>query len=213
MNGSDHLSAPFSYQCNRCNRCCKGRTIRLNPYEIARLADCLSLSTGQVIEDHTVNGIALRRRESDDTCVFLGPNGCTVHKDRPGACRTYPLGYLEHSDGTQTVVRVRTEPDSAGVFGTEGTVEGYWSKQGVQPYFEAARRYRQVLDKLTLVVASNPNLEVEGEVALGIHPFDIDAELEVLFAQSGEPLPVSVEDKVDMHISLLEQRLEKFGAT
>jgi hypothetical protein len=30
--------------------------------------------------------------DADGKCPFVGPGGCTVYEDRPGACRIYPMG-------------------------------------------------------------------------------------------------------------------------
>jgi hypothetical protein len=32
------------------------------------------------------------REDERKTCPFVTPEGCAVYEDRPGACRTYPLG-------------------------------------------------------------------------------------------------------------------------
>ena len=33
-------------------------------------------------------------KEEDLKCPFVSPSGCTVYEDRPGSCRTYPLGRM-----------------------------------------------------------------------------------------------------------------------
>ena len=39
--------------------------------------------------------VSLRMLEAEDlNCPFVSPSGCTVYEDRPGSCRTYPLGRM-----------------------------------------------------------------------------------------------------------------------
>ena len=33
-------------------------------------------------------------KDEDLNCPFVSPSGCTVYEDRPGSCRTYPLGRM-----------------------------------------------------------------------------------------------------------------------
>jgi Fe-S-cluster containining protein len=80
----------FAYTCHACNRCCRGRGIRVNPYELIRLAVGLGLSTTATRHNWLdVGGFFLGQRK-DGRCRFLGEAGCTVHADRPLACRLYP---------------------------------------------------------------------------------------------------------------------------
>jgi Fe-S-cluster containining protein len=39
--------------------------------------------------------VSLRMLEAEDlNCPFVRPSGCSVYEDRPGSCRTYPLGRM-----------------------------------------------------------------------------------------------------------------------
>ncbi len=82
--------------------CCRNVDMFLYPYDILRLKNFLQISSQQCIENYVrlVQGAAhpyfpsLMLRLSDDaekSCPFLGDEGCNVYKDRPSACRTYPL--------------------------------------------------------------------------------------------------------------------------
>src|SRR5215207_1172173 len=85
----------FSYSCNRCKKCCYNKRIRLTPYEVLRLARNLEITTKEFISQFTAEGgTILRFRSEDGGCSLLEEEGCTVHADRPGACRIYPLGGL-----------------------------------------------------------------------------------------------------------------------
>ncbi len=143
--GEGTAAAEFSYTCHRCNRCCRNRRIQVNPYEVMRLARNLSLSTCDVIDRHVdVHTMSLRRRE-DGTCVFLGPDGCTVHADRPLVCRLYPLGRIVRGPDETWVVLSPAE-NSAGVFTRGGSVSAYVRAQGAEPYLRAADAYHAVVE-------------------------------------------------------------------
>ena len=93
--------AAFSYRCNACSRCCHNKAIRVGPYEILRLARRLGMTTTQFIEQHTeAGGTVMRMRdENNRACIFLNQQGCSVHPDRPLACRLYPLARWVDPDG------------------------------------------------------------------------------------------------------------------
>lgn len=84
------------------NQCCRKLELWLTPYDVLRLKRRLDLTSEEFIERHTEvtagqNGwpmpkLLMRTDDPERTCPFLGGQGCTVYEDRPGACRTYPLG-------------------------------------------------------------------------------------------------------------------------
>src|SRR5579863_5773570 len=133
-----HRDEPFSYVCNRCMRCCYGKRIPLNPYDLIRLAEALGISTGELIERHTQDGIALNVRSDveGEPCVFLGEDGCTVHAGRPGACRVYPLGRSCSMEGDELFAFVEPHPQTAGVYGRDSTIGEFVRSQGAEPYFD-----------------------------------------------------------------------------
>ncbi|MBW2521729.1 MAG: YkgJ family cysteine cluster protein [Deltaproteobacteria bacterium] len=81
--------------------CCRKLDLILYPYDIIRLKKRLSISSEEFMRTHTRLGASshpffpavmlLMSENSEQTCPFLGANGCTVYEDRPTACRTYPL--------------------------------------------------------------------------------------------------------------------------
>ncbi len=84
------------------NQCCRKLELWLTPYDALRLKRRLELTSQEFIERFAEmktgqNGwpmpmLAMRADDPERTCPFLGGSGCTVYEDRPGACRTYPLG-------------------------------------------------------------------------------------------------------------------------
>ncbi|MEW5913058.1 MAG: YkgJ family cysteine cluster protein [Thermodesulfobacteriota bacterium] len=83
------------------NQCCRRLNLVLTPYDVLRLKQRLGLGSGEFIERYTKvatgqNGWPLpslaMQGDAEGTCPFLTDQGCGVYPDRPGACRTYPLG-------------------------------------------------------------------------------------------------------------------------
>lgn len=102
------LDDTFQFSCHRgisCfNDCCRDLNQFLTPYDILRLKKSLKLSSQQFLKQYTVSHIgprsglpvvSLKMIEGQGlNCPFVSPAGCTVYEDRPGSCRTYPLGRI-----------------------------------------------------------------------------------------------------------------------
>ena len=83
------------------NNCCRDLNQFLTPYDILRLKNRLGVSSQQFLKEYTASHIgprsglpvvSLKMSAEQPDCPFVSPTGCTVYEDRPGACRTYPLG-------------------------------------------------------------------------------------------------------------------------
>jgi len=85
--------------CSRSGTCCHDKTVRLNPWELACLAEAKEL-TPRAFRDCYCDfgGIILRFDgapgwKQQPACSQYVPDfGCSVHSGRPLACRLYPLG-------------------------------------------------------------------------------------------------------------------------
>jgi len=82
--------------------CCKEVELDLYPYDIIRLKNSLGVDSETFMRSHTelkkganpyFPTVILKQARSGDgyQCLFLTQQGCSVYKDRPTACRTYPL--------------------------------------------------------------------------------------------------------------------------
>lgn len=196
----------FSYTCNRCKLCCYAYTVRINPYETARLASKLGISTSEFLERHSMDdGIALKR-EKNGACTFLGPEGCTVHSDRPLACRLYPLGRYTDAEGKETFKPMQLQPGSEGQFcGPESSVAEFLAGQGVEPYIELADRYNALISKIVA------NRALEG--SSGLNPA-IVLDIDLALAEDGGStleFDANIEAKSLRHIEILRTRLELDG--
>lgn len=76
--------------CNDCRACCYHKRIELHT---AR--DQADLPFLDAVPDDQRPGQFMLRKRPDGACIHLGPDGCTVYKHRPYACRMYdcrPVG-------------------------------------------------------------------------------------------------------------------------
>src|SRR5215203_1022133 len=113
----------FGYECRRCLRCCHDKRIQVNPYEIARLARRLGTTTTTFSAAFTQQGAGTALDQTEGgACVFLGPEGCTVHPDRPLVCRLYPLGRHRLADGTESFSHLEPHPQTEGRYSRDGTI-------------------------------------------------------------------------------------------
>ena len=84
--------------CARLGACCQNKDIRLNPCEIALLAEYCGMSAPDFLAAHTLpGGLRLRMGASGGNgrgacCLYEPDAGCRAHPARPLACRLYPLG-------------------------------------------------------------------------------------------------------------------------
>lgn len=78
--------------CRQCAECCRVTEVELAERDIERLARYLRISVPEFREQYTAKGeeceLILRRTEQG--CVFLSGNDCTVYDARPGNCERFP---------------------------------------------------------------------------------------------------------------------------
>lgn len=132
------------------NQCCRKLNLVLTPYDILRLKNRLKMTCKEFVERHGVvetgqNGwtqvrLAMNQDEEHE-CPFLSPQGCTVYEDRPGACRTYPLGRAARG-GKETGLQeesfflVKEEHCRGFEDGPSWTPQSWIKDQGLGPYLE-----------------------------------------------------------------------------
>ncbi len=106
----------FSFSCHKgvsCfTECCRMLELALTPYDALRLRRATGKSSAELLDQFIImeqdQGEPFPRfylTMVDDgraSCVFVSPEGCTIYSDRPGACRTYPMGrgVQRQNDGT-----------------------------------------------------------------------------------------------------------------
>lgn len=93
--------------CKGCSACCKGmgKSIILDPFDIFRFTTNLGKSFEELLTDkielNIVDGVILPNLKmvgEFESCAFLNGEGrCSIHENRPGICRIFPLGrYYEN---------------------------------------------------------------------------------------------------------------------
>ncbi|MGD0288233.1 MAG: YkgJ family cysteine cluster protein [Candidatus Binataceae bacterium] len=211
----------FSYQCNACSRCCHNKVIRVGPYEILRLARRLGMTTTEFIAQHTeAGGTVLRTHdENNRACIFLNQQGCSVHPDRPLACRLYPLARWVDPDGRESFGHLTPHPKTKGSYGTSATVADYLDEQGVAPFIEMGDRYGVVYQRMVEVLGSLDPEELDrrssrrddvDEKAPGLAAsswIDIDKTIADFCKLHRRPVPDDLEGTVAVHIEAIESWL------
>src|SRR5262245_61501097 len=205
-------STAFGYVCRRCSRCCRDKQIQVNPYEVARLARAKGQSTSEFRATWTDNdqGTVLREKE-DGTCVFLGPQGCEVHGDRPLVCRLYPLGRIVRSDGSEYFIVREGHPQSAGEFTDRGTIADYLTAQGAQPFMDATDAYFQWLCAAHERLGAPADHAADEAGAEDADLLDLDTTIARHCNAAGEAEPGNLEDRVRLHVRLLHDAIAKTG--
>jgi Fe-S-cluster containining protein len=201
----------FSYACVRCKRCCTGKRIQLNPYEVARLTSRLGISTAEFRERWTEDGLGtVLRRTDTEACSLLGEKGCTVHPDRPLVCRLYPLGRHITEHGEVRFSDVDLQPPPGGVFGQDGTISQYLVSQGAMPFIEAADEYFAwycaAVGQLTDVSPSSDDADT---ASVTTDLLDMDQMVSDHCRSLGVPEPEDIEQRKRLHLNLLYRELER----
>jgi hypothetical protein len=191
--------AAFSFRCARCRRCCSGTRVRINPYDVARLARRLGLSFAEFRDRFTEDGqgTALARTAAE-ACVFLGTDGCTVHADRALICRLHPLSLNDDADGNEAFgLSPMHPPDSEGRFGVEGTVADFLVAQGAEPFIAAGLAYRHALRRMSGRRIDPPDALID------VDPLDLEQMVAAYCAWKGIAVPATLEDRVPLHAQAL----------
>ncbi len=200
----------FGYRCGRCGKCCRGKLIQVNPYEVGRLARCLQQSTTQFRTAWTDAGAGnYLRRNPDGTCVFLTPAGCGVYADRPLVCRIYPLGRHVSAAGAERWSHVPPHFLSEGRYTHEGTIADFLATQGAEPFMDACDQYhRWVLRAAEVLGQGSPDGDGEQGEALA-DLTDMDAAISAYCDALKQAEPGDIEVRKDLHLEILYQRLEE----
>jgi len=219
LHSLDRLS-PFSFVCGKCSSCCVNKKIQINPYEIARMAAHLNITTTRFIQNKTEKGVYLKRRKNG-ACLFLGKNGCMVHPNRPLVCRLYPLCRFISSERNEYFTVMELMPDCHGFINKAGTVKTYLVSQDLEPYIKAADLYLGLFVKLATALDNEASRKQSKSMPDWVYvsqgdgpkfPFpkllDID---QVIDKGNGHRIPVSGEPykKTIFHIKAIEKWLNK----
>jgi len=180
------------------------KIIQVNPYEVARLARNLGISTTDFIARYTVGNGSFLKFDESSSCRFLGPEGCRVHPDRPVVCRLYPLARHVNDKKNEWFSELQPEAECRGEYGTTGTIENYLEEQDAMAYMLAADSYLNMLwDMMTLLEQKSTGSET-AEVR-----DDFAESKENILSENRERMdmdafPLDVEEKMHMHQEILQ---------
>ena len=198
-------SSEFGYVCRRCSLCCRDKRIQINPYELARLARAQGETTSEFRKRWTLDGQGTTLGQKEDgTCVFLGPQGCEVHADRPLVCRLYPLARHVLTDRGEYFTTLEGHPQSQGEFTNRGTVADYLAAQGALPFMDVAEAYfwwlcyaHERLDLTVEAIRTGPDKDVHCDL------LDMDAMIARHCAATGYPESIDLDGRAHLHLQLL----------
>lgn len=199
----------FFFKCQRCSVCCSNKAIEAGPYEILRLSRNLGVTTGTFLRTYCEDDGAVLRNRPDGRCIFLVPQGCGVHPDRPLVCRLYPLGVLWDAGGKERFSNMPPHPDCLGYLGDEGTVAGYLASQDVEPYLNYEKKYMAVLQQRQSEFANPGNLSWSGTdfaEALKSLLVDFDSTVSEFCQERGIGLPGDLNERVEIHLKMIKGR-------
>jgi uncharacterized protein len=194
----------------------------VGPYEALRLARRLGLTTTEFFARHTEAGGTVLQTREDRSCVFLDERGCSVHPDRPLACRIYPLARWTDPDGNESFGHLEPHPQTAGVYGDKGTVADYLAAQGLAPYFAMGDRYGALYERMVALLErlepdeSERRAERRAEVnemeagTVATSFFDVDATVGEYCRARNLPVPTEIDELVDFHIRAVNAWLDEF---
>jgi hypothetical protein len=128
-------------------RCCGDVNIVLTPYDVLRLKRSLRMDSTEFLEKHTILPftkeqkipvVLLKMDPQTKRCLLLGEQGCGVYKDRPWACRMYPLGLASprnpNPDDHAFYFLLKEEQCEGVGTGGEMTVREWIRDQGIEEY-------------------------------------------------------------------------------
>lgn len=104
--------------CRGCSACCHGMgsSIVLDPLDVHRLMSHFQTRFEVLLESkielNIVDGVILpnlkmNTQAAGEPCVFLNAEGrCTIHEDRPGICRIFPLGRVYENNSFSYILQI-----------------------------------------------------------------------------------------------------------
>lgn len=143
-----------------------------------------------------------------------------MHADRPLVCRVYPLGRHVRSDGRVEFSQLEGHPESAGVFGREGTIADYLENQQIDDFARAAERYLQLLQRLYdawqeaptvpgATVEMTTSSEVNAAESFPPDFLDVDKAVAAYCVEKSLPEPTDLHARMDLHLAAIEEWLQR----
>jgi len=185
LGSGDQFTFACHPQVSCFNECCADLELELSPYDVLRLREALGLSSAELLEQYarfaieTPTGLPRVFLQMNDdasrSCPFVGPDGCSVYGNRPGACRTYPLGRgAQIGEDGQVVVRwvvVREAHCNGFEEGKSWTLEEWIADQGLEEYNSLNDQYLALQSEWKQHV-TRPSKDLTGMAILALFRLD-----------------------------------------
>jgi len=148
------LTDTFCFSCHSSlscfNHCCRNKHLPLTPYDIIRIRKAIGLHSDDFLDRYALYRLdplsgfpvlSLKMEDGEGQCPFVSPDGCTIYKDRPTACRLYPLGRSSCigrvGEGREEFFYLLDTPGCEGIRETKVQSVSIWREdQGLRPYIE-----------------------------------------------------------------------------
>ena len=140
------------------NECCADLTLTLTPYDVLRLKKRLGLGSGDFLDQYTESQDdpgrfpRLKLKMTDGLkkpCPFVTPRGCSIYEDRPGACRTYPLGRGSAQGGREMFFLVQEGHCRGFEQERQWEVDEWLADQGLEEYNRLNDQWMEILTSRT----------------------------------------------------------------
>lgn len=224
------LKNRFRFRCHTkigCfTKCCSNIDIMLTPYDIIRLKKRMNLSSGEFLLRYTFIDIDEKtshpfvflkmNEDSQRSCPFVTPEGCTIYSDRPANCRYYPIGQasLKKMDDkinkpiTEEFYFFIKEPHCLG-FQEEKqwTIKEWRDDQGVDIYDEMNRGWKEILFRRNL---PGNKLDERKQKAFYMACYDVDRFRRFVF-ESGFLDKFEMDEETIKRIKIDDAEMMKFG--
>ena len=189
--------------------CCRQLDLALSPYDVLRLSRHLRLAPSTFLDQYAIveqeEGCAFPQvylgmvDDGQASCPFVTAAGCRVYADRPGACRTYPLGRgaFTTPDGTRHEMHVLlNEPHCHGF--SEGDQQDIATWQNDQDLAD----YNAMNDEM-LPVLHHPRLKdgppSEEELSIFLSLYSLDTfRRQLLDGNLALPFPITADEQQEL---------------
>jgi len=128
-------------------------------------------------------------------------------------------------EGDESFGNLQPHPETAGIYGTNGTVADYLHAQGLAPYFAMGDRYGVLYDRMVALIEridpeDDPERRYERRLAmdeldvgtLATSWFDVDATVEAYCRERALAIPTDVDALVDLHLKAVGTWLDALEA-
>ncbi|MGA2400976.1 MAG: YkgJ family cysteine cluster protein [Syntrophobacteraceae bacterium] len=189
--------------------CCRDLNLLLTPYDVMRLKNGLGLSSDEFLDLYTDCGFDENRplpmihlqmgQNEARTCPFVTPEGCSVYRDRPSACRIYPIARasrLHRVHGSVLENYFVLHEDHCLGFEQEQCwkIDEWLSDQGLEDYYEHNDLWMAILTHPRL---RNGRLPEKQQQMFYLASYNLDKFREMVFNSRFLSLFQIEEDKIE----------------